>query len=379
MKNWVVFGFVALGGYWMYSSWFASDEADGSQPQNTEQVASGADTEESASAGEKEKDEGSRPIRLDLTSDEREPAEAGDARPKEPDPALKLHNQRRKALDEGNISHASVLSKRILEEFPDSDAARWVHFERGRAALREYRSLKWKKEGLQKAQVARKELTHALFLEDADAAEKEDLRAVLSELAAVVVFSGKHVEGADFRYTPKRGANLDRLCRKVFPGMGAHLSPGFVAEVNRLKSPSHLRAMEPIKIPKGEPRIIVVKSEYRLYFLQDGAYIRDFPVGLGRGDSTPETSFRVVMKQKKPDWYPEPGKRIPYGDPRNILGTRWLGLNKTPTYSGYGIHGTQDPASIRKQESSGCIRMLRDDVERLFGWTPLRTRVDIYP
>ena len=376
MKNWVVFGLVAIGGYWMYSSWFASDEPARAQPENTEQLASEEDTNKAAPAGG-DKVDATKPLRLDLTGDKE--VAGPSARPRAPDPSRKLHEQRKKALDDGNATLAKSFAQRILAKFPDSDAARWVHFERGRAALQDYRALKWKKEGLKKANLARKELTYALFLSDADPAEREDLREVLAELAKVVVFSPRHINGADFSYTPKRGANLDSLCRNVFPSKGARVSPGLVAEVNRLRSPNHLRAMEPIKVPLGEPRIIIVKSEYRLYFLLDGAYVRDFPVGLGREDSTPETSFRIVMKQKKPDWYPEAGKRIRYGDPRNILGTRWLGFNKTPTYTGYGIHGSSDPMSIGKQASSGCIRMLRADVERLFGWTPLRTRVDIVP
>lgn len=376
MKNWVVFGLVAIGGYWMYSSWFASDEPDGNQPQNTEQLAS--DEDKAAPAGEDEAAT-SKPLPLDLTGDRKNKVADPAALPRAPDPSRKLHDRRKQALDDGNTVLAESFAQRILAKFPDSDAARWVHFERGRAALQEYRSLKWKKEGLKKANVARKELTYGLFLRDTDPGEKEDLRAVLAELAKVVIFSPRHIDGADFSYTPKRGANLENLCRNVFPARGARVSPGLVAEVNRLRSPNHLRAMEPIKVPRGEPRIIVVKSEYRLYFLLDGAYVRDFPVGLGREDSTPEMSFRVVIKQKKPDWYQEDGKRIPYGDPRNILGTRWMGFNKTPTYSGFGIHGSSDPASIGKQASSGCIRMLRVDVERLFGWTPLRTRVDVVP
>ena len=80
---------------------------------------------------------------------------------------------------------------------------------------------------------------------------------------------------------------------------------------------------------------------------------------------------------KNPDWHPRAGVIIPYGDARNILGSRWMAFRDTPDYQGFGIHGTTEPSSIGKEASSGCVRMLRDDVERLFEWTPRGTTVVI--
>ena len=381
MKNWVIAGLVAAAGYWMYSSWFSSEKGqeDPGCASGTNELAKSR----SAASGDQPAHEesvvsdGEGPVSLDLgAADVVEPKRGETPKAKR---AWDLHQRRLKAAESGNQAAASRLAVRILKEFPDSDAARWIHFERGRAALAEYRRLRWEKAGLVKAHEARRELTPALFLTRADAAEKEGLREVLAELARVVLFSGRHVEGADFLYTPKRGANLSSLCRTPFRSRGAYTSPGFVAAVNRMKSPRSLRAGEPSRVPTGRPSIIVVKSEYRLYFLYDGAYVRDFPVGLGRDDSTPESAFRVSNKQKKPDWYPSAGVRIPFGDPRNILGTRWLGFAKTESYRGYGIHGTTEPASIGKQDSSGCVRMLRADIERIYDWTPEGTLVTIMP
>ena len=70
---------------------------------------------------------------------------------------------------------------------------------------------------------------------------------------------------------------------------------------------------------------------------------------------------------------------IPYGNPENILGTRWMGFKNSPGLTGFGIHGTTRPESIGREESSGCIRMGRSDVEELFGWTPYRTEVIVKP
>jgi lipoprotein-anchoring transpeptidase ErfK/SrfK len=87
--------------------------------------------------------------------------------------------------------------------------------------------------------------------------------------------------------------------------------------------------------------------------------------------------FVIEEKIPHPDWYPKPGVKIPYGDPENILGTRWMAFRNTAEYRGFGIHGTADPTSIGKAMSSGCIRMRRADVERLFDWTPIGMKVTI--
>src|SRR5581483_9610586 len=55
------------------------------------------------------------------------------------------------------------------------------------------------------------------------------------------------------------------------------------------------------------------------------------------------------------------GKVIPPGA-GNPVGTRWMGLSQ----KGYGIHGTNEPHSVGKAASHGCIRMGRRDLEDLF-------------
>ena len=88
-----------------------------------------------------------------------------------------------------------------------------------------------------------------------------------------------------------------------------------------------------------------------------------------------EAAFEIVNRSREPDWWPAAGVKIPFGHPDNILGSRWLGFKNTPELSGFGIHGTSDPSSIGRNLSSGCIRMHEEDIERLFEWTPLETKV----
>nr|WP_281183298.1 L,D-transpeptidase [Bacillus marinisedimentorum] len=92
-------------------------------------------------------------------------------------------------------------------------------------------------------------------------------------------------------------------------------------------------------------------------------------------DLTPTGTFQVIAKLENP-WYSPKG--ITGGSPDNPLGTRWLGLS-VPGTSGekYGIHGTNNPSSIGKDVSLGCIRLDNRNVEWLFDRVPLGTKVVI--
>jgi lipoprotein-anchoring transpeptidase ErfK/SrfK len=106
-------------------------------------------------------------------------------------------------------------------------------------------------------------------------------------------------------------------------------------------------------------RIIVDLSERKLHLLQGDRFIRSFPVGIGRMvTQTPRGEFHIISK------VPHPG---------GPFGAYWLGLSKPH----YGIHGTNDPSSIGKLVSHGCIRMYNQDVIGLAHLVPVGTRVTI--
>ncbi len=122
--------------------------------------------------------------------------------------------------------------------------------------------------------------------------------------------------------------------------------------------------------------LLIDKSANRLTVIVNGRAAYGFPVATGRTKSlTPTGTFHIVTKIVKP-WYVR--KQIPGGDPRNPLGTRWMGIN-VPDSGGYryGIHGTNRPYSIGSSASSGCVRMHNKDVEWLYRHIPLGTVVII--
>lgn len=120
--------------------------------------------------------------------------------------------------------------------------------------------------------------------------------------------------------------------------------------------------------------VVIHKGMNRLYLLRGREVIAAFSVGTGRSTAlTPEGRFRVAAKGVQPAWRSPDGTIVPGGTPQNPLGARWIGFTVTPGDGGlkYGIHGTNDPASIGGYVSSGCVRMHNADVIWLFARVPL--------
>jgi L,D-transpeptidase ErfK/SrfK len=115
------------------------------------------------------------------------------------------------------------------------------------------------------------------------------------------------------------------------------------------------------KAARPPRRIIVSIPDRKLVLMEADHVVRIFPTAVGRPKSpSPAGSYTIVDRLVHPTWYYK-GKIVPPGK-ANPLGTRWLGLS----VKGYGIHGTNVPASIGRNASHGCIRMRNKDVEELF-------------
>lgn len=124
--------------------------------------------------------------------------------------------------------------------------------------------------------------------------------------------------------------------------------------------------------------IRVSRKHHVMEVYRDSLRIMAFPVGLGSNGSTPVGSFAIVQKVAGPAYRRPDGTIIPASDPKNPLGTRWLGL-EVPGRSGIGIHGTPYADSIGDNLSLGCIRMRNPDVETLYRTIPARVWVTIEP
>jgi hypothetical protein len=207
--------------------------------------------------------------------------------------------------------------------------------------------------------------------------QAELLRKKVDALNEDVLFSEEPLAGTSFLYTIQPNDSLWQLCYRTFPKQQQiRVEPGFVLWVNGLSDPTRIREGQIVKVPKEEVSLLVKKSSRKLWVLLGGVYLREFSVGIGAKDKTPEGQFEIETKIEKPDWYFD-GKKIKFGSPENPLGTRWMGFKRTRRAAGYGIHGTDEPETVGKAASEGCVRMLNEEVEELFGWVPRGTKVTI--
>ncbi len=121
--------------------------------------------------------------------------------------------------------------------------------------------------------------------------------------------------------------------------------------------------------------IYVSTKEKALYYVLPGGRAIKYGVGVGREGFTWSGTHRITMKKEWPEWRPpkemierelkEHNRQLPEvmeGGPDNPLGARALYIGNTL----YRIHGTNNPRSIGHNVSSGCIRMVNDDVIDLY-------------
>jgi lipoprotein-anchoring transpeptidase ErfK/SrfK len=131
--------------------------------------------------------------------------------------------------------------------------------------------------------------------------------------------------------------------------------------------------------PHRPGTIVVNAKERRLYLIQDGGKALKYGVGVGRPGFEWGGSKTVTRKQEWPSWTPPAQmiKRRPDlprfmpGGPENPMGARAMYLGS----SLYRIHGSNEPETIGQAVSSGCIRMLNDDVIDLYTRVRVGTQV----
>ncbi len=139
---------------------------------------------------------------------------------------------------------------------------------------------------------------------------------------------------------------------------------------------------------KEWPGTIVVDTRKRqLFHVREGGMAMRYGIGVGRAGFTWAGEAYIARKARWPRWTPpaEMVARDPKaakwplgmpGGPKNPLGARALYLfDLTGRDTLYRIHGTNDPSSIGKNLSSGCIRMLNQDIAELHLRVTLKSRV----
>jgi lipoprotein-anchoring transpeptidase ErfK/SrfK len=270
------------------------------------------------------------------------------AKPDPPEQAEKLLQMGERYLEQEDTIQAERAFRQALELAPDTYSAK-------RCAFRLAEVHADRKE----AEPAQEMLAKAEGV--VSEAEKQRLEQKLAELLKPV--------RPDRTYTIRKGDNLSTIAKQF------DTRPEILRLANNLKS-DLIRVGDQLTVSYAYPRILISKGELKLYLFFKDKVVKRFPVGIGKEDLTPAGTFRISDRIQDPRWYSDEGV-IPFGDPRNILGTRWLTLSQNGRHTGLGIHGTTEPESVPGRCSQGCIRMLNKDVEELCNLVPVGTLVEI--
>jgi lipoprotein-anchoring transpeptidase ErfK/SrfK len=172
---------------------------------------------------------------------------------------------------------------------------------------------------------------------------------------------------------PNHGTAVASLPADIRPeeGSPAQLPPQFRRQVVAYQSTE----------PAGT--IIIDTPNTYLYLIMGHGQAMRYGVGVGREGFTWTGTQKISKMTQWPDWFPpkEMIERQPYlprfmaGGPSNPLGARALYLGNTL----YRIHGTNQPSTIGSFVSSGCIRLVNEDIEDLFTRVQVGTRVVVLP
>lgn len=187
----------------------------------------------------------------------------------------------------------------------------------------------------------------------------------LDELNLRIIFSSLAVPGISQEYEIQPLDNLTKIAKQF------NTTIELLKRSNNLSS-DRITPGRKLRVWTGRFSVAVDKSQNILIVKCGDEIIKTYNVSTGANNSSPVGTFKIVNKLPNPAWF-KAGAVVPPESPENILGTRWLGFD----LAGYGIHGTTEPASIGKQATAGCVRMLNPEVEELYSLLPVGTEVTI--
>jgi lipoprotein-anchoring transpeptidase ErfK/SrfK len=242
---------------------------------------------------------------------------------------------------------------------------------------------------------ARNALSKAFFSGKLSAKQQADAISKLTDLANRTIFSHTIFDNDPYEIAYK--VSPGDVLANVERGLKLHVPPQIILSINGMKDGGQLQAGKTVKLIQGPFHAIVTKHDFTMdiYLQHDNLpkiFVRRFQVGLGKDGSTPVGAWRVAMsKVTHPDYSPAPNSPnrdrgvIHYGEPGYAFGQKglWIGLDGTDDDTrdckDYGIHSTNDPKSIGKEGSEGCVRCSDDDIDMIYSllypvWSTVLTK-----
>ncbi len=184
-----------------------------------------------------------------------------------------------------------------------------------------------------------------------------------------------------FTMKVKSGDSLTAIRqRAIKEHQGLVICTGLIERANQLRNERDLHPGEELRIPTDKVHMLVdISTRWVLYMMGDEV-VAAWEGGVGKpGSETVPGSYKIGLKQKDPSWFRSGAPLVPFGNPENPLGTRWLSWQLNGVESHLGFHGTTDPGTVGGAVSSGCVRLRNGDVEVLFEILPEKADVLVQP
>ncbi|MCW5588471.1 MAG: L,D-transpeptidase family protein [Legionellales bacterium] len=199
--------------------------------------------------------------------------------------------------------------------------------------------------------------------------------------------AGNDIIGQVYTVKAQANDNFDNISRRYDIGYfelveaNPHIKPFHIPENTEITIPAQFI------LPAVREGIVINLAELRMYYFpKDKPIVETFPIGIGSiGQNTPPGNYYVAEKIKNPVWHPPKSVRENYLQ-RNIVLPKDIPSNDSNPLGYYAlrlsiwtylIHGTNEPESVGKRSSAGCIHLFPEDIEYLFNQAEVRTPVHI--
>jgi hypothetical protein len=205
--------------------------------------------------------------------------------------------------------------------------------------------------------------------------QAKQITELLDQLAGTVIYSRQSY--LDPPYSVQPGDTLERVAEKcrvpwqLLARINGLMPPG-AANADEAVKGQPLPAGKELKVVQGPFDAVVDLGKHQLTLMVQNRYAGRFSVGVGRDQAKLDGEYTVGAKTLNPTYYGPDGQTINASDPKNPLGSAWIGLTDR-----IGIHGAADPQSIGRDNNRGTICVGDRDLQDLYGILSVGSRVTI--
>lgn len=155
----------------------------------------------------------------------------------------------------------------------------------------------------------------------------------------------------------------------------------YILRANGIDKPEQLRVGREIwALDHPVFELTIFKKDGCAVLTLNGQYFKRYAAGVGKPEESPSGTYAVRSRVKKPAYRSAQHGEVPFGSPKNILGTYWISLaatGDTTETTGFGLHGTWNESSLGRASDEGRIRFRNEDIEELAALLPAGALVNV--